>query len=327
MELKQLSILAGIVALVIICGCVKPVTVGEHENTTVAKNATSTVNTSMNKTVASNASIKTNTTPKTTSTTTGNTTDMVVLSNDTEAEPEPDTTTPVEPAKPQNRIDATTQSTTSRVVSTFDGKTEEFTVPDVDHDAIVFDIAQHLGRGAKEVRPFIYINGGAYLKPAELKKALETVAVKEATTFNISSVPITKTKEDGFLRGVGCDLDNGYLRIDLANDGEDDVPIYKSRDVAPKVKNALVISLNRRPLENMNCGNTSFVLQAGLKMTCIKGQSTFISSGSHNAFQTNGSYDLSQPDVVWANRPGYKEVIEFHCGTPEADQVEGDTNQ
>lgn len=221
-------------------------------------------------------------------------------------------TTPQEPPKSKNRIDVATRTNGADVTALIDGSETRFTVPDTDIDAIVFDIAQELRLGIKEVRPVVYINGAPYLKPSELKKAQEKLAQAEAATFDPKTINISAIKEEGFIRAVGCDLERQYLRVDIFNPTPKNAPLYKNRDVFPRVKDALILSLNRRMLENVNCQDLSMLAPGG-NATCIKAGAIFISSGSHNAFETNASYDTSQPDVVGVNRPGYREQIEFYC--------------
>jgi len=295
-----------LIALVILSGCVKPEALSEKNVT--KKPAPVKVEPKSNDSVVSIASVNESSSLPDVSDQTGDSTsaNITLESNDTVP------AVPAEPAKPQNRIDVRTGSKSSDVTSLWDGKTEKFTVPDVDVDAVAFDIAQHLGKGIREVRPFIYINGEAYLKPTELKKELAKYSQNEVKSFNISTIPILATKEEGFIRGVGCDFEKKYLRVDLANPSDKELTIYKEGGSGPKIKDALVISLNRRLLGDMNCGDSNKV-SPGLKVSCVRGASIFISGGSMNQAETNASYDTSKPDLVYATRPGYHESIQFFC--------------
>lgn len=297
-----------LIALVVIAGCVKPETLGEKN---AAKKPVSSKNESksavnMSAAPSSNASAQ----PQKAV----DQTDVVIDSGNIALETNdsvPDAA-PAVPEKPKNRIDARPGYTTSDVTSTWDGKTEKFTVPDVDRDAVAFDIAQYLGKGIREVRPFIYINGEAYLKPTELKKELAKYTQNEVKTFNISAIPILAAKDGGFIRAVGCDLEKKYLRVDLANPTERVATIYMAGGSGPKVKDALVISLNRRTLGDLNCGDSTKITP-GLKTSCIKGEAIFISGGSMNTAETNASYDTTKPDLVYVTKPGYRESIQFYC--------------
>ncbi len=305
-----------LIALVVIVGCVKPEALGE-------KNATKKPVSLKNESKPyANASIIQSNVSAEPQEVVGQA-DVVIDSGNITIETNESIpkAAPAVPEKPKNRIDARTGYTTSDVTSTWDGKTEKFTVPDVDKDAVAFDIAQHLGRGIREVRPFIYINGEAYLKPTELKKELAKYAQSESKTFNISTIPILAVKEEGFIRGVGCDLEKKYLRVDLANPSDKEVTIYKEGGSGPKVKDALVISLNRRLLGDMNCGESN-KLGAGLKVSCVRGEAIFISGGSMNQADTNASYDTTKPDLVYATRPGYHESIQFFCRPSEGNATD-----
>ena len=226
---------------------------------------------------------------------------------------EPENATPEEQPKNPNRIDAKKHSSGADITSDFDGVTKTFSVPDNDPDALVFDIAQELGKGIREIRPFVFINGQSYLKPSEQKKALEKVGQKETALFDASKISIMATKEEGFLRGVGCDLSQKYIRVDLTNPTENPVTIFKNKNTFPKVKSAMAIFLDRRPLTDMACSGGVYTFAPGDNFTCIKGNVAFIALGSRNLFETNASYDASQPDEVAITRPGYKESMPFYC--------------
>lgn len=299
--------LLGLCLLLLLAGCVKTQGLPQKKDQTKNLTTTKEANQSQEKNVVQPQPIEPSNSTQPSINTTVIQTDEEPLNETTGNE-----TTPPEPSKSKNRIDVSTRSNGADVTALINGAENKFFVPDTDVDAIVFDISQELRMGVKEVRPLVYINGAPYLKPSELKKAQEKLAQAEAATFDPRTINISATKEEGFIRAVGCDLERRYLRVDLVNPTEKKAPLYKNRDVFPRVKDALILSLNRRMLENVNCQDLS-MLEPGGNATCIKAGAIFISSGSHSGFETNASYDTSQPDIVGVNRPGYREQIEFYC--------------
>lgn len=307
--MARYTLIAVIVLLVLLAGCVKTETLGDKKDVNQSKQAQSNA-------TEADSNLSKQQSPVSSDV---NLTDSVVsAANITIESEENDSAAPAAPSKPKNRIDAKTGSTSSQVTAVWEGKTETFSVPDVDKDAVAFDIAAHLGRGIREVRPFLYIDGEAYLKPSELKKELAKYEQVEIATFNISSIPILATKEEGFIRAVGCDLEKKYIRIDIFNPTDAPIQIYKNSNTYPKVKDAILLSLNRRPLYDVNCGE-SLTLDPGQNFTCVRAEGVFIAAGSRNQADTNATYDTSQPDKVFATRPGHQEYLDFFCRDSDQD--------
>ena len=210
-----------------------------------------------------------------------------------------------------DRLDVDIRSSDARVTGTVLEVPYDFTVPFTDKDAIIFEVAKQVNKPLNNIRLIIYFDGNPYLKPSDKSKLEEEVQnilpTKDIDEFKY--INYTFSKEDGFIRQVGCDLENAIIKINFVNEGPEPVKLYK--EVVPKIKNALVIYLNSKMLKNLNCGGAEEI-GANSSITCVKSPVIFIRAGSPSTFGS-ATYDESLQDHLVASRPGYSEKLTFEC--------------
>ncbi|MBI4448814.1 hypothetical protein HY641_02185 [Candidatus Woesearchaeota archaeon] len=198
----------------------------------------------------------------------------------------------------------------SEVTATFGGKTQSFTLAQSDRDAVIFEVSKKFVKPLKLVRSVTYFDGDAYLRPSERESFSEALASDEDEKIDEQTIPIFIEKDDGFIRGVGCSLERGILRIKLQNDGEQDFPLY--RDVRPRIKGALVVTLNTRVLAGIYCGGKD-ILKAGSSLDCIKSNTLFVRTRQKVGINENATDVPKVKDFLVAYYPGYFEKVEFDC--------------
>ncbi|MEK6874539.1 MAG: hypothetical protein AABX52_02210 [Nanoarchaeota archaeon] len=198
----------------------------------------------------------------------------------------------------------------SEITAKFNLVTEIYTLLEIDKDAVIFEIAKRAGKPLKIVRYITFFDNVPYLRPSERKDATETIATKIDLTIRADQIPIFIEKEEGFIRGVGCSLEHNILHVVLHNDGETDFPIY--RDVRPRIKGALVLTLNTRVLSGLYC-NGKDILKAGGSLDCIKSNTIFVRNRQKIGINENATDAQKVKDMLVAYYPGYFEKIEFDC--------------
>ena len=198
----------------------------------------------------------------------------------------------------------------SEVTSVFGGKTQKYTLAEGDKDAVIFEIAKKEGKPLKLIRSVTYFDGIAYLRPSERASFTEAVSTETDATIEAAEIPLFIEKDDGFIRGIGCSLEKGILRVKLHNDGEKDFPFY--RDVRPRIKGALVVTLNTRVLAGLYCGGKE-VLKAGASLDCVKSNTLFVRTRQKVGLNENATDTAKVKDLLVAYYPGYFERVDFDC--------------
>jgi len=97
--------------------------------------------------------------------------------------------------------------------------------------------------------------------PAEPEKETEA----EPTTQPMTGEYLA-TKEDGVIRGIGCDADSNTVMFELHNPTETDWAFYKK--VSPTPPNQIKVSFNGLTLLNLDCD--ADILAAGETVKCSK---------------------------------------------------------
>ncbi len=100
------------------------------------------------------------------------------------------------------------------------------------------------------------------------------------------------------------------LRVQLQNDRETDIKLY--RDVRPRIKGALAITLSTRVLAGLYCDGKD-VIKAGGSLDCVKSGVMFIRTRQKVGINENATTDAKVKDLLVAYEPGYFEKVEFDC--------------
>lgn len=305
MERKHL-IIGLLILLLLIGACARPPTLNKSNKT---KKMNFTANATINTTIDIN-------TTATTATSEHNDSDIIAQIENQTAETEETTAPPEanETAVKPDRIDVhqykSGGSNKSDVIALFGGKTTKFTLDEGDKDAVIFEISKKFGKPLKLIRSLIYFEGFPYLKPSQLKATTEIVATAADEKLNPETIPFLVEKEEGFIRGVGCILEKNLLRVKVANEGDEDIKLF--RDVRPRIKGALVISLSTRVLAGLYCDGKD-VIPAGKIVDCVKTNVMFIRTRQKVEINENATDASNVKDLLVAYQPGYYEKVAFDC--------------
>lgn len=207
----------------------------------------------------------------------------------------------------ENRVDVVLGVDSAEVAGTIDGITRSFSTPYDDKDAIVFDVAKEWDKKVTDVRALIYFNGKPYSVKA-IKQAEEEVSreqEKDVESFNLSSILFIKEFDSGVVRGIGCDFNRNLLRLRLANEFNEDLPMY--RNVLPRIKNALVVYLNNKVVE-LHCVDS---IAPGEVVDCVKSNIVFAASKQGSVVDENAEFEVI--DVLAVFRPGMNAQFPFKC--------------
>lgn len=211
-----------------------------------------------------------------------------------------------------DRIDIDLGSGDAKVSGTVKGKTESFKKDYDDIDALVFDAAEVFGVTLYEARYMTYVDGNRLLRPSELENVDEEVSELEDPDLDVSHIEFTETYEEGFIRGIGCDREEGILLLDVMQDDDEDHNLW--RDVKPRIRNALVFRFNKKVLDTLHCvddeGDAQDKLLSGEHYTCRKSNIEFV----EDQLGTLGDIDRGDlKNEVVAGVPGRNEVLYFSC--------------
>lgn len=232
--------------------------------------------------------------------------DRPVVNETVEVEEEEEDDSPIDPTA-NDRIDVETIGESSKISGTVLDVPYDFTLPYTDKDAIIFEVSKKIKRPLDYVRYIIHFDGNPYLKPSEKQDFEEEVEETiEPTEYDYINMSVTK--DDGFIREIGCDFENRIIKMSLTNPTNETVKLYKP--VSPRIKNALVIYLNGKLLEKMKCDADE--IEANETISCVKSKVYFVKGDSSNLISDAG-YDSSLVDKLVASRPGYNEQITFEC--------------
>ena len=247
--------------------------------------------------------------------------DSTFKSNDTASQPEAITNLTHIPQIPADRVDVrlvTLGGNHSEITAMIKGTSDKFSLPEIDPDAIIYDVAKRYGQPLKTLRYIIYFNGNPYLKPTQSRKTADAIANVQQKSINPTDIPLAVEKNNGFIQALGCSLEKNLLRIVLKNDGDLDIKLY--RDVHPRIKGALVLTLNKKVLEDIYCAGKD-VLKAGGVLDCIKSNVVFVRTRQKNELTENATDAQKVKDQLAATYPGYSEKIEFDCELGMGDYV------
>ena len=225
-----------------------------------------------------------------------------------------------------DRIDITTSGGKGHVKGTVKGISHSFDAPYDDVDALIFDASDKWDMSLFETRYIVWINGNRYLKPTQEKATEEAIAKIEDPNMDTSGIGYVVTKDEGYLRAVGCDRDRGILTLKIHNIAEEPVPMW--RDVKPRIKGAIVFRLNKVVLGTMYCENKE-VLEPDTEYKCRKSGITFIEDRQTSTIHDDVDYGDVKNQIV-VQRPGVTEIIDFTCpATPvkAEESVEVNTTQ
>ena len=230
---------------------------------------------------------------------------------------------PEEPKEKIPRIDIYVNEATgtSRAEGEFYGDIvdEDFDYTDI--DAIMFDLSKILNTKIEEVRLVVYIDNEPYLKPSQSAATQQNFAEIREKEINFSAIPIVFTKEEGFIRAIGCDINQSVLRVIFHNPTEQEVPLYKL--VIPRVKGALVTYLNKKMILPFYCEDNKQVIPSNRSLECVKADVFFVQAKTTNIFDEEMRYDESLEDQLVVTRPGYNEEVKFRC---EPETITNQTN-
>jgi len=188
---------------------------------------------------------------------------------------------------------------TTKVNGTFYSEKVSETFSYTDLDAIIFDLANTLNTKLDEVRLIVYVDGERYLKPTQSVVAAEAEAKEQQKTTDFAAIPVIFTKDEGYIRGVGCDLNQGLLKIVFYNNETEDVPFY--RNVFPRIKMGLVTYINKKIIVPLYCENNSQVIPANSTIECIRAGVFFVKAKTSSVFSENVTYEESLSVLVWLN--------------------------
>jgi len=243
-----------------------------------------------------------------------------------EPEEEPEEQPPEQPKQKIQRIDVYINEAagTSRAEGEFYGDIvdEDFDYTDI--DAIMFDLSKILNTKIEEVQLVVYIDDEPYLKPSQSAATQQHFAEIQEKETNFSAIPIVFTKEEGFIRAIGCDMNESVLRIIFHNPTEQEVPLYKI--VIPRLQGALVTYLNKKMVLPLHCEDNKQVIPSNRSLDCIKAGVFFVQAKTTNIFDEEMRYDESLEDQLVVTRPGYNEEVKFRC-KPETIKNQTNTSQ
>ena len=241
-------------------------------------------------------------------------------------EPEEEEQPPEQPKQKIPRIDIylNEDAGTSRAEGEFYGDIvdEDFDYTDI--DAIMFDLTKILNTKIDEVRLVVYVDDEPYLKPSQSATAQQHFAEIQEKETNFSAIPIVFTKEEGFIRAIGCDMNESVLRITFHNPTEQEVPLYKI--VIPRLQGALVTYLNKKMILPLYCEDNKQVIPSNRSLDCIKAGVFFVQAKTINIFDEEMHYDKNLEDQLVVTRPGYNEEVKFRC-KPETITNQTNTSQ
>ena len=214
----------------------------------------------------------------------------------------------------------------SEIDATFFGRNEVFTVPYTDKDAIIFDIAQKFGITLQEVRIAVSFDGQVYLREdqkevAELEVKGQESIFNESESNPYADLEYTFTKDDGFLRGIACDLENKVIKYKLTN--FKDEPVNRYKNVKPKIQNPLTVYFNKKRLEESFCGGI-WTMEPGETIECYHAGVEFVRSPQSGSVYDSIEYNTDLVDEFVLTQPGYNEHFTFVC-TPESSQNSNQT--
>ena len=231
--------------------------------------------------------------------------------NETEEQQEEE---PEEPDVDEARIDVVLDEDagTATAKGVFYGESVDESFDYTDIDAIIFELHTTLGTTLDLTRMAVYVDDEPYLKPSQTPAVQQIVAEQKEKRTDFSAIPIIYEKEDGLIRGVGCELNKGLLRIVFHNEEENAVPFYQQ--VIPKIDGALVTYLNKKMIYPLYCEDDAEVIGVNSSLECIKAGVFFVQEGRLSRFGDNEiQFDPNGQDQLIISRPGFKEEVKFVC--------------
>jgi len=221
---------------------------------------------------------------------------------------------PEEPDVDEARIDVVLDEDagTATAKGVFYGESVDESFDYTDIDAIIFELHTTLGTTLDLTRMAVYVDDEPYLKPSQTPAVQQIVAEQKEKRTDFSAIPIIYEKEDGLIRGIGCELNKGLLRIVFHNEEENAVPFYQQ--VIPKIDGALVTYLNKKMIYPLYCEDDAEVIGVNSSLECIKAGVFFVQEGRLSRFGDNEiQFDPNEQDQLIISRPGFKEEVKFFC--------------
>jgi len=225
----------------------------------------------------------------------------------------------------KGRIDVTTLGESSQIAGTVNGRTFDFTVAYTDKDAIAFDIHEKWGISLNEARLITFVDNNPLLRPsekAELTEEFSSLAVEEEffeSTENTRFTNITfdVTREEGVLRGVGCNFDEKLIKFKVYNPFNEPLPFFQ--DVRPRIKGAIAFYVNNRLIIPSCEGKQA--LEFNESVDCVKANVFFVRSKDSNVIYDAANFESTLNDSVNIKRPGLQEALKFECTPVIEEQI------
>lgn len=184
---------------------------------------------------------------------------------------------------------------------------EQFRLDFADRDVVVVDIKNKYGLTMSETRASLKFDGKWYIsrESAAVQKLLAKPETEELKAL-AANLTYLSEKEEGFLRGVSCDLNNSLIKVKFTNIGEEMRFLFADRK--PQIPESLRFVVNGKTLYNLDCGKNKTAnntIEPGETQECIKSGVYFIKS--------RPDFYSNKKDRIYVTAIGLSEFLDFEC--------------
>ncbi len=184
---------------------------------------------------------------------------------------------------------------------------EQFRVEWADKDVVIVDVKNKYGLTMTETKASIKFDGEWYVsRSSSALIKFNTEPESEEMRALAANLTYISEKDEGYIRGVTCDLNNSLIKINFTNIADDTRLLFAERK--PQVPSSLRFVLNGKTIYNLDCGRDTAEnnsIEPGEFQECIKSNVYFINSRAD--FYTN------KQDRLYVTSLGIYEYIEFEC--------------
>ncbi len=184
---------------------------------------------------------------------------------------------------------------------------EQFQIDFVDKNVVIVDVKNKYGLTMTQTRIAIKFDGKWYVSRSStaLTKTKTTPESDEIRAL-AENLTYLAEKDNGFLRGVACDLNNSLIKVKFTNIDNETRLLFADRK--PQIPDSLRFVLNGKTLYNLDCGRDTTVnnsIEPGEVQECIKSGVYFIKS--------RADFYSDKKDRLYVTMIGVSEYLEFEC--------------